>query len=815
MKPAIPDPRVHLGLHACQGPEEFLWHGLGRYVRDHAFHLIQNHGELIAGLHVDRDLPVPRTLGDFSGFGLLYQNQSGNGQPNGALDADIFHAMSPLWPTIPLHRLIPGAMVRAGAKIVVTLYDLIPLVYRDWYLRDPAHKRWFHSRLNLIKDADHVLALSATTRDDAVRLLGLDPNRITVIYGGVSDFFREAGAPVEAVRRQVMSQLPAIRGPYVVHPAGAAQYRKNITGAIDSLARLPPQLRDGLQLVVLGFLPASDVTALQERARSQGLADHLVLPGFVSDDLLRQLYQACELCLFPSLYEGFGLPILEAMRCGAPVVTSDRSSTKELVELPEALFNPEDPSDIARVVARVLTDGSLRLRLKEYGLQRNREFTWDRVARATADSYRELAGRRGRPAQRIEASGTPRLTRGMRGGGADGSTPKVHISLQPCQGSDGQLWQGVGRVAWELTAQLLRNHREIIAGLHLDPALPVPRSLSVSGQDLLKHPRSEAFLNVSRPNVIFHVVSPFWPVVPLHRLIPPPFMRGGVKVVVTLHDLIPLIYKDAYLTNPSDRQWFFRRLRLLEEADHVVAVSRATRNDAIRLLGLSPDRVSVVYNGVSNFFRPCETAREVSLAAVSHRIPAIDGQYLFYPAGTGQFRKNVNRLIEAYGRLPSSLQQRLQLVISGHMLDQERTTFAESAQRLGLDGRLVLTGFVDDETLRELYQGADLCLYPSLYEGFGLPILEAMRCRTPVITSDCSSMKELLEIDEARFDPEDTNDIACAIERVLSDASLARRLVSYGAQRSKAFTWKTAADQIVEVYRRVAMAETPQALLPR
>src|SRR5207253_367486 len=136
-------------------------------------------------------------------------------------------------------------------------------------------------------------------------------------------------------------------------------------------------------------------------------------------------------------------------------------------------------------------------------------------------------------------------------------------------------------------------------------------------------------------------------------------------------------------------------------------------------------------------------------------------------------RKNVNRLIEAYGRLPSSLQQRLQLVISGHMLDQERTTFAESAQRLGLDGRLVLTGFVDDETLRELYQGADLCLYPSLYEGFGLPILEAMRCRTPVITSDCSSMKELLEIDEARFDPEDTNDIACAIERVL--AELCRR----------------------------------------
>src|SRR5207245_10080834 len=160
-------------------------------------------------------------------------------------------------------------------------------------------------------------------------------------------------------------------------------------------------------------------------------------------------------------------------------------------------------------------------------------------------------------------------------------------------------------------------------------------------------------------------------------------------------------------------------LRLLEEADHVVAVSRATRNDAIRLLGLSPDRVRVVYNDVSNFFRPCETAREVSLAAVSRRIPAIDGQYLFYPAGTGQFRKNVNRLIEAYGRLPSSLQQRLQLVISGHMLDQEGTTLAESAKRLPLGGRRVLTGRRGDKKPSGRYQGGYPRLSPTLSAPFG------------------------------------------------------------------------------------------------
>jgi glycosyltransferase involved in cell wall biosynthesis len=161
-------------------------------------------------------------------------------------------------------------------------------------------------------------------------------------------------------------------------------------------------------------------------------------------------------------------------------------------------------------------------------------------------------------------------------------------------------------------------------------------------------------------------------------------------------------------------------------------------------------------------------------------------------------------VIDAYAQLPEAVRRGHQLVISGHMLDHENASFLQIGEELGLGNSLVLAGFVDDEALTELYQAAELCLYPSLYEGFGLPILEAMRCSTPVVTSDCSSMKELVEIDEARFDPEDPAAMAKTIERLLTDQPLRDRMVEYGKTRSQEFTWKISAARTAEEYAALA-----------
>ncbi len=384
-------PRVHLGLHACQSPSANRYRGIARYVQDHALHLLQGHRELIDGVHIHRGLPIPRLLASFCGYGLLREHPSDGEQAFGGDTAgDIYHIMSPFELGVPLHRLIPPPFMRVGAKLVVTLYDLIPMVYPQAYLHDPGIRLPYLQRLKLVQEADHVLAISRTTRDDAVRLLGVDPERITVIYGGVTEHFCEPDVPREVVRRRVMERLPDILGPYILY-MGGIDFRKNMEGAIAAYGHLPQRLRNTYQLVLLAHMLESEKEALAEHARACGADAGLVLPGFTADDLLRDLYQACDLFAFPSLYEGLGLPILEAMRCGAPVVASDRSSMKELVEIDHARFDPEDPADAARVMESVLGNETLRQELVDYGRRRSRQFTWERVAQATAECYQAVA----------------------------------------------------------------------------------------------------------------------------------------------------------------------------------------------------------------------------------------------------------------------------------------------------------------------------------------------------------------------------------------------------------------------------------------
>ncbi len=153
-------------------------------------------------------------------------------------------------------------------------------------------------------------------------------------------------------------------------------------------------MRRKFQLVFVGQGMETDIRQLTDYARKNGVEDRLVLPGLVSDAVLRDLYQGCDLFIFASRYEGLGLPVLEAMRCGAPVIISNRPAMNELIQIDDAQFDPEDSTDIARVMQRALTDAEFQGRLREYGLRHSREFTWARVAQVSADCYREVVADR-------------------------------------------------------------------------------------------------------------------------------------------------------------------------------------------------------------------------------------------------------------------------------------------------------------------------------------------------------------------------------------------------------------------------------------
>jgi glycosyltransferase involved in cell wall biosynthesis len=239
-----------------------------------------------------------------------------------------------------------------------------------------------------VRDAAKVLVPSNTTRDDLLRLYDVDPSRVVVVPLGVD---RSLYSPARRERIDEVCRRFRIEGPYLV-VLGRHQ-RKNLDGLLRAFASIPARVRP--RLVVTGS-PAwtpdgadhdgAALAALRAEAR-----DQVSLIGYVRPDEAAALLSGSLGLAFPSSYEGFGFPALEAMACGAPVLTSNVSALPELVGDAAVLVDPRDDASIAEGLLRIVTDGSLRHRLREAGLARAARYDWDETARATAAALHDAA----------------------------------------------------------------------------------------------------------------------------------------------------------------------------------------------------------------------------------------------------------------------------------------------------------------------------------------------------------------------------------------------------------------------------------------
>jgi glycosyltransferase involved in cell wall biosynthesis len=275
-----------------------------------------------------------------------------------------------------------------------TLHDLIPLVHRQIYLADPAMAAWYERKLEDLKRADLLLSVSSYSRGEGLALLGRDPDSIVNISSGVDAAFKPRASIGDVKQRH------GIRSGMVMY-AGGIDVRKNVERLIQAYAGLPAELRKGRQLAIVCRISDQYRMAFAELAAQAGLRpDELVMTGYVSDEDLVALYSGCDLFVFPSWHEGFGLPALEAMACGAPVIASAVSSLPEVVGFPDALFDPMDVASIRSVMARALSDRAWATMLAEHGRQRAAQFTWERTARTALETFeRAMAERQANPVQ--------------------------------------------------------------------------------------------------------------------------------------------------------------------------------------------------------------------------------------------------------------------------------------------------------------------------------------------------------------------------------------------------------------------------------
>lgn len=269
------------------------------------------------------------------------------------------------------------------------------------------------------------------------------------------------------------------------------------------------------------------------------------------------------------------------------------------------------------------------------------------------------------------------------------------------------------------------------------------------------------------------------------------------NVAVIVYDLIPLLDEKNYLPLQTQKTYYHQKIEDLKKAGFFLAISESTHAELIEHLNVLPSSVATISSAVDDaLFQPL-TMNDVQ-KEILKKTYAIQKEFILYAPGGFDARKNIGNLLKAYALLPLNLKQNYQLVIASKCSEDEKNAWLLSAKKEGLASEdLVLTGYVPDEDLVGLYTLAKLFVFPSLHEGFGLPLLEAMKCATPVIGSNTTSIPEVIGNQEALFDPLDPKDIASKMEHVLLDETFRKKLIHSAQEQSKRFSWDISAQKLL------------------
>lgn len=377
--------------------------GIGTYIRN----LVRSLSKIDHSNQYTLVTPVPE-VPEFSDLPSNFETAFYEGKKTGfvqlgytvflrKLPADLFH--------IPLNA-VPMWMPK---PYMVTIHDMSTLIFANHHSGYRSNLRHFYLRRGLLR-ADRIMTVSSATRRDVESVLGIPASRIRVVYNAPDPIFCRPSVPAPLNPGDPQPAYPPetqrvldryhIHYPFLLY-VGRTNPQKNIPRLVEAFAVLRGELRDhprfrDLRLIIIGDEIARH-PALRHAVIHSRVEDAVRFLGFVPIETLRAFYQTASAFVFPSLYEGFGLPPLEAMACGTPVVCSSVSSLPEVVDGAALIVNPENVFDIARGMREVLLDEALRCRLIAEGIRNAGQFSWERTAAEVLQAYEEIASYKRRP----------------------------------------------------------------------------------------------------------------------------------------------------------------------------------------------------------------------------------------------------------------------------------------------------------------------------------------------------------------------------------------------------------------------------------
>jgi len=393
---------------------------------------------------------------------------------------------------------------------------------------------------------------------------------------------------------------------------------------------------------------------------------------------------------------------------------------------------------------------------------------------------------------------------------------RIVIDLQGAQSES--RFRGIGRYSMSLAQAMVRNAGEHEIWLALNSRLPdsisdirtafaglipqeririfdVPDDSSPSAwSERAAEVVRESFLATLNPDVVLvsSLFEGYW----ANAVTSIGAIETRYQTAVILYDLIPLMNKKLYLPTPELKDYYYRKIEWLKNADILLAISDSSSQEAVSELAIARERVANISAAIGEQFIP-DAVDESKSAQLLERL-GIQSNFILYAPGGFDPRKNFARLLEAYSTLPEHLKSQHQLVIASKLHPQQRAELTGLAEKYGVRTReLVLTGYVNDQDLISLYSLAKLFVFPSIHEGFGLPVLEAMACGTAVIGSNTSSVPEVIGCDEALFDPLSPKSIAAKLTHGLEDEAFRARLIGNAIEQCKKFSWDESAKKAI------------------
>lgn len=296
-----------------------------------------------------------------------------------SLKPDLVH-ISSLFEGFGDNVVLSKSVLSHKTIVSVTLFDLIPYIYQKNYLdNNKSLKEHYLEKINFLCEAHLLLAISESSRQDAIKQLHIPNDCVVNISGDVDEYFYKLN--ISSVKESKFRSRFGLDRPFIMY-TGGIDWRKNIEGLIHAFSKTPKKIHKNYQLVIVCSIDSVSYQVLEDLVKKVGLDDqNVIFTGFISKEDLRIFYNICSLFVFPSFYEGFGMPVLEAMRCGAPVIGANSSSIIEIINFKEALFEPQNYKQFAKTMTSALLDKKFRKKLIKNSSNQAKKFSWNLTAK--------------------------------------------------------------------------------------------------------------------------------------------------------------------------------------------------------------------------------------------------------------------------------------------------------------------------------------------------------------------------------------------------------------------------------------------------